>query len=90
MARIFVGELSEKISEQELEDMFAKFGHIRKISMKAGFGFVDYDDHRDADDAVRDMDGVEVEGRRLRVEIARGRDRRMGGGGGGGGRGERL
>jgi RNA recognition motif-containing protein len=48
--------------------------------MKQGFAFVDYEDERDADDAVRDMDGVELDGSRIRVELARGRDRRGGGG----------
>ena len=44
--------------------------------------------HRDADDAVHDLDGKDFEGGRVRVELAK--DPRRGGGGGGGGGGGRF
>ena len=36
------------------EDLFRKFGNIRTIHMKVGFAFVEFEDPRDAEDAVRE------------------------------------
>jgi heterogeneous nuclear ribonucleoprotein F/H/epithelial splicing regulatory protein 1/2 len=57
-----------------------------------GFGFVTFTDSRDADDAVKEMDGREVDGRRLTVNIAKARAPLGSGGygGGGGSRGSRA
>ena len=49
-----------------------------------GFAFVEFDDQRDAEDAVKSLNGSRICGERVRVEMARNRGR--GGGGGGGGR----
>jgi arginine/serine-rich splicing factor 1/9 len=51
------------------------------------FAFVEFEDARDAEDAVRDRDGYKFDGVRLRVEISRGSAFNSGGGGGGGGAG---
>ena len=54
----------------------------------AGFAFVEFDDERDAEDAVRGLDGTQMCGVRVRVEHSTGRVRpkpwARGGGGGGG------
>ncbi|KAG5885565.1 hypothetical protein JTB14_003764 [Gonioctena quinquepunctata] len=63
--------------------------------MKNGYAFVEFDDHRDADDACYELNGKDLMGERITVERARGtprgsdqwRGRDGGGGGGGGGRG---
>ena len=49
-----------------------------------GFAFIEFEDGRDAEDAVRGLDGGRICGVRARVELSHGRGR---GGGGGGGRG---
>jgi len=46
-----------------------------------GFGFAEFEDRRDAEDAVKDLDGKDLDGRRIRVEHTRGN--RFDGGGGG-------
>lgn len=88
MSRIFIGGLPEDASRTELEREFEYFGRLRDVWVARnppGFGFIVFEDARDADDAVREMDGKRVCGTRIRVEYARGPTR----GGGRGGRGAR-
>lgn len=75
-SRIYVGNLPDDISEREIEDIFYKFGRIRDIDIKCGrnsngtaYAFVEFDDPRDAEDAVYDRDGYKFCGDRLRVEF---------------------
>merc|ERR1711962_1151036 len=92
--RVYVGGLNHRSREKDIERFFRKFGRIREISLKKnGFCFVEFDDYRDADDACYEMNGRDLLGDRVTVEIARGtphgRDREKwgtGGGDGGGGR----
>ncbi|KAI1895255.1 hypothetical protein AGOR_G00104420 [Albula goreensis] len=58
---------------------------IREINLKNGFGFVEFDDHRDADDAVYELNGKELCSERVTIEHARSRRGRGGGPGGAGG-----
>ncbi|GFR39907.1 hypothetical protein Agub_g412, partial [Astrephomene gubernaculifera] len=88
-ARVFVGNLPMDVREREVEDLFFKYGRIRSVDLKIGprppaFAFVEFEDSRDAYDAVRGRDGIEFQGQRLRVEISHGRRGGFGGGGIGG------
>merc|ERR1712012_283547 len=91
--RVYVGGLSHRSREKDVERFFRKFGRIREISMKNGFCFVEFDDYRDADDACYECNGRDLLGERVSVEIARGtphgRDREKWGGGRNGGRDDR-
>lgn len=88
--RIFIGRLSPSAREKDVERFFKGYGRIRDIDLKRGFGFVEFDDPRDAEDAVYELDGKELCNERVTIEHARVRLRggrgRGGGGGGGGGR----
>ncbi|KAH7723574.1 Sfrs5 protein [Aphelenchoides avenae] len=84
-ARIFVGRLAHRATERDLDDFFRKSGKIRDIVLKQGFGFVEFDDVRDAEDAVYELNGRELCGERVVVEMSR-RPRFGGGGGDRGGR----
>merc|ERR1712223_336889 len=89
--RVYVGGLNHRSREKDVERFFRKFGRIREISLKKnGFCFVEFDNYRDADDACYEMNGRDLLGDRVTVEIARGtphgRDREKWGTGGGGGR----
>ena len=80
-----------------MEDSFRKFGMVRSVWIARkppGFGFVEFDDPRDADDACKELDGKEMDqeritdpGNRIRVQLSNGG--KGGGGGGGGSRGGR-
>ncbi|CAD5218126.1 unnamed protein product [Bursaphelenchus okinawaensis] len=82
LGKVYVGGLPEDATNEELEEAFHKFGRIRKIWVARrppGFAFVEFDDQRDAEDAVRALDGSRLCGVKARVELSNGRSR--GGGG---------
>ncbi|XP_028055022.1 serine/arginine-rich splicing factor SR34A isoform X2 [Camellia sinensis] len=95
---IYVGNLPADIREWEVEDLFYKYGRILDIELKIPprppcYCFVEFENARDAEDAIRGRDGYNFDGCRLRVELAHGgrgpsssSDRRGGYGSGGGGR----
>ncbi|KAL1447755.1 hypothetical protein MTO96_028330 [Rhipicephalus appendiculatus] len=70
--RVFVGRLNYDVRERDLERFFRGYGRIEDIVLKNGFGFVDISDYRDAEDAVRDLNGKRLMGERVTVELARG------------------
>ncbi|KAF3436445.1 hypothetical protein FNV43_RR23537 [Rhamnella rubrinervis] len=96
---LYVGNLPGDIREREVEDLFYKYGRIAHIDLKVpprppGYAFVEFEDARDAEDAIRGRDGYDFDGHRLRVELAHGgrghsssTDRYSSHGGGRGGRG---
>jgi arginine/serine-rich splicing factor 4/5/6 len=78
-SRVYIGNLPGRATEQDIEGFFRKFGRLKYVSLKNGFGFAEFDDPRDADDAIHELDGRELCGARVAVERAR-RGRREGGG----------
>ncbi|XP_065225343.1 serine-arginine protein 55 isoform X2 [Planococcus citri] len=74
-SRIFVGGLPYQVRERDIERFFKEFGVIREILLKKGYCFVEFDDYRDADDAVYELNGKELMGERVSVEKARGTPR---------------
>ena len=60
-----MGNVPLRAGERDVEELFNKFGRIKFVSLKKSFGFVEFDDDRDADDAVRDMDGCSLLGQRF-------------------------
>ncbi|KAK3418619.1 hypothetical protein EUGRSUZ_H04537 [Eucalyptus grandis] len=77
---IYVGNLPGDIRKREIEDLFYKYGPIVDIELKIparppGYAFVEFEDRRDAEDAIYGRDGYEFDGYRLRVELAHGGQR---------------
>ncbi|XP_061638138.1 serine/arginine-rich splicing factor 1A isoform X2 [Phyllopteryx taeniolatus] len=89
--RIYVGNLPPDIRTKDVEEVFYKYGTIRDIDLKnrrggPPFAFIEFEDPRDAGDAVYGRDGYDYDGYRLRVEFPRsGRGTRGGSFGGAGG-----
>ncbi|XP_068619834.1 serine/arginine-rich splicing factor 5 isoform X2 [Battus philenor] len=81
-SRVYVGGLPFGVRDRDLEKFFKGFGRIRDILIKNGYGFVEFEDYRDADDAVYELNGKELLGERVSVErargVPRGADRRRG------------
>ncbi|XP_013785129.1 serine-arginine protein 55-like isoform X1 [Limulus polyphemus] len=73
--RVYIGRLSHDCRERDIEKFFKGYGRIREILIKNGFGFVEFEDYRDADDAVYELNGKELLGERVSVEKARGQPR---------------
>ncbi|GCB67509.1 hypothetical protein scyTo_0012155 [Scyliorhinus torazame] len=80
-SRVFIGRLSPHARERDVENFFKGYGRIKEIDLKNGFGFVEFEDHRDADDADYELDGKELCSERVTVEHARARSKRGRGGG---------
>ncbi|KXS09286.1 hypothetical protein M427DRAFT_149943 [Gonapodya prolifera JEL478] len=76
VTRVYVGRLPRDTTERELERLFREFGRVRETNIKAGFAFIEYEDPRDAQDAVKELDGARFLGERIIVEHARGERKR--------------
>ncbi|XP_034065323.1 serine/arginine-rich splicing factor 6-like isoform X1 [Gymnodraco acuticeps] len=77
MPRVYIGRLSYNVREKDIQRFFSGYGKLMEIDLKNGYGFVEFDDNRDADDAVYELNGKELCGERVIIENARGprRDR---------------
>ena len=88
LSKIYVGNLSYTTTEDELRDYFSQFGNIQDIKLiidfatgrSKGFGFITYASDKDCESAVKTSNGVELGGRKLKVNIAREDNRGAGGG----------
>ncbi len=87
--KLFVGGLSWGTSDEGLHDAFAEYGEVtdakvitdRETGRSRGFGFVTFANGDDAQTALNSMNGAELDGRTLNVDVAQDRGRRSGGGG---------
>ncbi|KAJ1556394.1 hypothetical protein HK405_011227 [Cladochytrium tenue] len=67
--KLYVGRLPRGIGRRDLEDVFAKYGRIVSCEVKmGGFAFVEYEDRRDAEDALNALNGSSLDGERITVE----------------------
>jgi RNA recognition motif-containing protein len=96
--KLFVGNLSFEVTENDLQDAFSAHGTVleanlmqdRMTGRSRGFAFVSMSNDQEAEKAIAALNGTEMRGRALTVNVARPREERSGGGGRqfqGGGRG---
>jgi len=60
-AKVYIGDLPHDVEEREIKKALEYYGHIKSIWMARnppGFAFVDFEDTRDAEDAVKGLDGT--------------------------------
>jgi len=69
--RVYVGRLPYRAKERDLEDFFYKYGRLRDVIIKNGFAFVEFEDPRDAEEAAHYMNGKELCGERVIVELTK-------------------
>ena len=93
--KLYVGNLSYNIRDEDLQQAFAQYGSVssakvmmdRDTGRSKGFGFVEMGSDAEAQSAINGMNGQALDGRAIVVNEARPREERPGGfGGGGGGR----
>ncbi|KAK9886388.1 hypothetical protein WA026_016660, partial [Henosepilachna vigintioctopunctata] len=73
---LYVGDLGNNESKQDLEDAFGYYGQLRNVWVARnphGFAFLEFEGPRDAEDAVKGLDGRTICGRRARVELSSGK-----------------
>lgn len=87
--KLYVGGLAYSVTETELEEFFATQGKVvsaviikdRDSGQSKGFGFVEMDDVKDGQNAIKELSGKELSGRAIMVNEARPQeDRRPAGG----------
>ncbi|MFV2073184.1 MAG: RNA recognition motif domain-containing protein [Thermoanaerobaculales bacterium] len=89
--KLFVGSLSWDTNEDSLHRAFSPHGEIseatvisdRDTGRSRGFGFVTFNEDEAADKALAALNGTELDGRTIKVDVAQAKQRSGGGGGGG-------
>jgi len=71
--QIYVARFPSRTRNDDLEEAFKKFGKIKDLVMKGQYAFIDYEDAKDAEDAIQEMDNKEFDGVKLIVEASVGR-----------------
>ncbi len=87
-SKLYVGNLSYNVAEDELRELFSQAGEIKEVTMildrdtrrPKGFGFVEFMNQADAEKAIQMFNDYEMDGRRLTVNMARPREERGSGG----------
>ena len=96
MSKLYVGNLSYDVVEEELNDLFSEKGQVSSVKIindkqtgrSKGFGFVEMASKEEANEVISAFNGYELKGRSLKINEAMDKPRESRGGGGfGGGRG---
>ncbi len=84
MKNIYVGNLSYSVTEDKLKDAFGEFGEVTAVKIitdkftgkPRGFAFVEMSSDSDAQKAIAELNGADLDGRNLKVNEARPRESR--------------
>ena len=89
---IYCGNLSFDLNDDDLQQAFEAYGEVtsakiimdRMTGKSRGFGFVEMPDDGNGQTAIDELNGKDLKGREIRLNIAKPREENRGGGGGGG------
>src|SRR5688572_437839 len=92
-SKLYIGGLSYSTTSEGLREFFAQCGNVTSATVitdrfsgqSRGFGFVEMATTEEANNAISQLNGRELDGRRIVVEMSNPQAARPGGGGGGGG-----
>ncbi len=81
---IYVGNLTYEVSENDLRDLFGEHGTVTKVNVimdkmtgkSKGFAFVEMENDADGQTAIDELNGADLQGRNLKVNLARPREER--------------
>jgi RNA recognition motif-containing protein len=84
---IYVSNLSFNVQDEDLKSYFADYGEVtsakvisdKETGRSRGFGFVEMSDDTAAQKAIAELDGATVDGRAIKVSVAKPREERSGG-----------
>jgi RNA recognition motif-containing protein len=76
---IYVGNLSYEATEEDLKAAFSRFGEVTSVSIirdkftarSKGFGFVEMKSRADGEKAIKELDGIPLKGREIKVNESR-------------------
>lgn len=81
--KLFVGNINWKAWKEDLEEIFSKIGSLEEVVLikdetgrSKGFGFITFTEDADADRAIAELDGFEIDGRKIFVNEARPQEKR--------------
>lgn len=82
MKKLYVGNLPWSFDNDKLKELFSKYASLvsatvisdKETGRSRGFGFVELSDDADAQNAISEMNGADIEGRKLVVNEARPRE----------------
>ena len=77
--RLFIGGLSYNVTNSQLEDILAQFGTVSSCSIimdrmsgqSKGFGFIEMSSDEESDKVLQEVNGMEIDGRKVTVNVAR-------------------
>lgn len=87
--KLFVGNLSFKTTQQDLEELFAQYGEVvsvaipqdRETGRQRGFAFVEMANQENAEAAIKALNGRDLDGRQIAVNVSTPKPKNGGGGG---------
>ena len=90
--KLYVGNLPDSATEQDLSDKFAAYGTVDSVKLITdrdtgrikGFGFIEMASDAEAQAAIDSLNGTDYDGRPMKVNEAKPQEKRSGGGGRGG------
>lgn len=82
LKRLYIGNLPWTIDRDKLAEVFSKYSSVvssmvimdKQTGRSRGFGFVEFSDDQEAEKAISEMNGADIEGRKLVVNEARPRE----------------
>ena len=88
--KLYVGGLPSSVTDAKLQEIFSPHGTVesarvitdRMTGRSRGFGFVEMSSQSEAEEATKNLNGTDLEGRSLTVNEAKPQQERSGGGGG--------
>jgi len=82
--KIYVGNLSYNMTDEEMEKLFTAFGEVtenkvimdRESGRSKGFGFIEMPNQEEGEEAIKQLDGKEIDGRNIKVNVAKPKENR--------------
>ena len=76
--RLYVGNLDSKVTKKQLIELFSQVGKVKKANIvtdketgdSKGFGFVEMNNQKEAEKAVEELHGNELEGKSIKVHMS--------------------